>query len=352
MSTLIEGFPDEVSLMILARVPLYLHPRLRLVCHAWNAVVNSVELLKVRKEVNFFEDFMCVCSNEPEKIWQLHDAHHNVWITIPVLPSPITRLCYFGAVSTAGKLYVLGGLRDPNYDITNHLPCTAATNQVWSYEPVTRQWTLCAPMIMARAKFACGVLDGKIIVAGGFSNSFHRRPIGQAEIYDPKTNGWIPLPDLPLTHNAPCYGVVVREKMHVVHKELSTVQILDNGTQVWTVSESLNWRNYPLAAVGDEVYVLCDEKIYHENQVGHEKQLKFTAYGYNKKSGFAMSSLGNSIYLIGGNELRGNIFNNSKYESPDVTVLTLSLEEPCALHKAKPMTRCRGTILGCTPLRV
>lgn len=351
MSTLIEGFPDEVSLMILARLPLYLHPRLWLVCHAWKAVVNSVELLNVRQEVNFVEDFMCVCSNEPEKIWQLHDTCHNVWITIPVLPSLISHLSYFGAVSTAGKLYVLGGVRDPNDDITYGRPCIPATNQVWSYEPVTRRWTLCAPMIMARAKFACGVLDGKIIVAGGFSNSFHQTPIKQAEMYDPNNNGWIPLPDLPLTHNAPCYGVVVREKMHVVHKELATVQILDNDTQVWTVSEC-PWRNYPLAVVGDEVYVMCCEKIYHENQVGHEKQLKFTAFGYTKRSGFAMSSLGNSIYLIGGNELRGNIFRTVKYESPEVTILTLSLEEPWALHKAKLMTRCRGTILGCTSLRM
>lgn len=345
MSMLIEGFPDEVSLMILARVPLYLHPRLRLVCHAWKAVVNSVELLKVRQEVNFVEDFMCVCSSEPEKIWQLHDARHNVWITIPVLPSLVRNLSYFGAVSTAGKFYVLGGVPDSKDEPV------PATNQVWSYEPVTRRWTICAPMIMARAKFSCGVLNGKIIVAGGFSNSFHRRPIKESEMYDPNNNGWIPLPDLPLTHNAPCYGVVVREKMHVVHKGLATVQILDNKAQVWTVSEC-PWRNYQLAVVGDEVYVLLGEKIYHENQVGHEKQLKFTAYGYNRRSGFAMSGLGNNIYLIGGNESRGHIFSTQKYESPDVTVLTLSLEEPWALHKAKPMTRCRGTILGCTPLRI
>ncbi|KAL8148904.1 F-box/kelch-repeat protein SKIP30-like [Apium graveolens] len=350
MSTLIEAFPDEVSLMIFARVPLYLHPRLRLVCHAWKAVVNSVELFKIRKEVNFVENFMCVCSYEPEKIWQLHDAQHDVWITIPVLPSSIRHLSYFGAVSTAGKLYVLGGVRDSKDDITDGRLCTPATNQVWSYEPVTRRWTTCAPMIMARTKFACGVLDGKIIVAGGFSNSFHRRPIKQAEMYDPKSNSWIPVPDLPLTHNAPCYGAVVREKMHVLHKELPTVQILDNETQVWTVSES-SWRNYPLAVVGDDVYVMCGEKIYHENQVGGEKQRKFTASGYKSKSGFGMSSLGNSIYLIGGNELRGKIFRTQKYESPGVAVLTVSLEERWALHEAKPMTHCRGTILGCTPLR-
>lgn len=350
MSTLIDGFPDEVSLMIFARVPLYFHPRMKLVCHAWKAVFNSVELLNIRQEVNFAEDFMCVCSNEPKKTWQLHDAHHNVWITVPELPLLIRYLSYFGAVSTAGKLYVLGGVCHFKDDINNGRRCTPATNQVWSYEPVTRRWTICAPMIMARTKFACGVLDGKIIVAGGFSNSFHRRPIKQAEMYDPKSNGWIPVPDLPLTHNAPCYGVVVREKMHVLHKGLPTVQILDNETQVWTISEC-PWRNYPLAVVGDEVYVMCGEKIYHENQVGHEKQLKFTAYGYNKRSGFAMSSLGNSIYLIGGNELRGTIFRTQIYESPDVTILTVSLEEPWALHKAKPMTDCRGTILGCTPLR-
>ncbi|KAL1816696.1 hypothetical protein ACET3Z_019270 [Daucus carota] len=338
--------------MILARVPLSLHPKLRLVCHSWRAIVNSVKLLKVRQEVNFVEDFMCVCSHEPDNIWQLHDAQNNVWITAPVLPSKLSYLSYFGAVSTAGKLYVLGGVHVPDDTAYGRHHTFPATNQVWSYEPVTRRWTLCEPMIKARANFACGVLDGMIIVAGGLSTAtLHWRPIKQVEMYDPTKDVWIQLPDLLYANNAPCYGVVVRRKLHVVHRQLSAMQVLDKETRVWTLSRC-PWRNYPRAVIGNDVYVMCNEEFYHESQVREKKEPKFTAVGYNKISGFAVTSLGNRIYLVGGYGMRGDIFNSEIYELSDVTILTPSLQEPWALHHASPMTRCRGTILGCTPLRM
>ena len=54
-----------------------------------------------------------------------------------------------------------------------------ATNQVWSYEHVTRWWTLCAPLILARKNFTC------------FSDSDLQTPVKQAEMYCPCTNVWI-----------------------------------------------------------------------------------------------------------------------------------------------------------------
>lgn len=47
-------------------------------------------------------------------------------------------------------------------------------------------------------------------------------------------------------------------------------------TKVWTVSEC-SWKNYPLAVVGDAVYVICNGKNYCKDHL-REAQ--------NKVSGF------------------------------------------------------------------
>lgn len=52
---------------------------------------------------------MCVRAYDPENIWQLYDPMQYLWITLPVLPSQVRHLAYFGDVSTAGKLFVIGG---------------------------------------------------------------------------------------------------------------------------------------------------------------------------------------------------------------------------------------------------
>ncbi|KAL8148900.1 hypothetical protein AgCh_006054 [Apium graveolens] len=331
MSSLIEDLPDEVSLMCLARIPLYLHPNLSLVCRAWRAAVQSVELLRARHELNFTEDFICVCANEPNNTWQLYDPRRNLWITTPALPSHIRHISYFSAVSVGGKLFVLGGGHNPE-TLEEGDEGTFATNEVWSYEPVTRKWALCAPMIVPRVSFACGVVNGKIIVAGGFDAS--RRPTAKAEIFDPENNVWILMPDLNHTNNSLCHGVVVHGKMDVVHMGVSTVQKFDNDEQAWK-TDICSWSNNPGVVVRDVVYVkrfTC--RCYHNKK----EHIEIGSFGMND-FGYGMASLGNEIFLIG-----GVTFN--------ITVLRFGRGGPPALRLAAAITRCRGIILACTSMRV
>ena len=44
-----------------------------------------------------------------------------------------------------------------------------STDEVWSYDPIMRRWAQHASMILTHAMFACSILKGKIILAGGFS---------------------------------------------------------------------------------------------------------------------------------------------------------------------------------------
>lgn len=344
MSGLIEGLPDAVALRCLALVPFYLHPKLELVSRSWHAAIRSPELFKARQEVGATEDLLCVCAFDPENLWQLYDPLHDLWITLPVLPSKIRHLAHFGAVSTSGKLFVLGGGSDAVDPLTGDQDGSFATNEVWSYDPVTRQWSPRASMLVPRSMFACCVLDGKIVVAGGFTSC--RKSISRAEMYDPEKDVWIPIPDLHRTHNSACSGVVMGGKVHVLHKGLSTVQVLDNVGLGWTVEDSC-WPQGPMAVVKGALYVMSHGIILKQD--GNVRKVVLGPE-FRRRIGFAMAGLGDEIYVIGG-VLSPDQWNWDIEQMSDVDVLTVGSERP-TWRRAAPMTRCRGTIFGCTQLRI
>ncbi|OIW05005.1 hypothetical protein TanjilG_06417 [Lupinus angustifolius] len=343
MSGLIEGLPDAVAIRCLARVPFYLHPTLELVAHSWRAAVHSTELFKARQEVGSSEDLLCVCAYDPENLWQLYDPLRDLWITLPVLPSKIRHLSHFGAVSTAGKLFVIGGGSGGVDPLTGDQDGCFATDEVWSYDPVVRQWSPRASMCVPRSMFACCVLNGRIVVAGGFTSC--RKSISQAEMYDPEKDVWIPMPDLHRTHNSACSGVVIGGKVHVLHKDMSTVQVLDNAGQGWNVEE-FEWLQGPMAVVQGALYVMSHGLIKQDKEV---RKVVGSASEFRRRFGFAMIGLGDELYVIGG--LIGPDRMSDIQPLSDVDVLTLGSERP-TWRRSAPMTRCRGTILGCTLLRI
>ncbi|XP_043692445.1 F-box/kelch-repeat protein SKIP30 [Telopea speciosissima] len=351
MSGLIEGLPDAVALQCLARVPFSLYPSLQLVCRSWRTALRSPELFKARRELGALEEFLCVCAFEPENLWQLYDPLRDLWLTLPVLPSEIRHLAHFCVVSTAGKLFVLGGGSDDVDPLTGDHYGIFATDEVWSYDPILQHWDRRASMLVPRAMFACCVLEGKIIVAGGFTSC--RKSISKAEIYDPEKDIWVPIPDLPHTHNSACSGVVIDGKLHVLHRGLSTVQVLENAACGWAV-EDYGWLQGPMAVVRGELYVLSHGVIFKQ---GKEQRLRkmmaaapASALDFQSRIGFAMIGLGDELYMIGGVIGPGR-WNVDIKPLSDVDVLTVGIDRP-TWHQVSPMTQCRGTVLGCALLRI
>lgn len=345
MSGLIEGLPDAVALRCLARVPLYLHPTLELVCRSWKAAIRSPELFKARQEIEFVEDFLCVCAFDPENLFQLYDPAHDLWMTLPVLPSKIRHLAHFGIVCTAGKLFVLGGGSDAVDPSTGDHDGSFATNEVWSYDFFTRKWAPRASMLVPRAMFACCVLDGQIVVAGGFTSC--RKSITRSEIYDPNKDVWVPIPDLHHTHNSACQGVVIRGKVHVLHKGLSTVQVLDDLKLGWTVRD-YGWLQGPMAMVRGSLYVMSHGTIF--KQETETRKVVVSASDFRRRIGFAIMGVGDDVYVLGG-VIGPERWNWDIEKLSDVNALTIGSERPVWRQLAS-MTRCSGTILGSTELRI
>ncbi|KAJ6797915.1 F-box/kelch-repeat protein SKIP30 [Iris pallida] len=348
MCGLIEGLPDAVALRCLARVPFCYHHHLQLVCHSWRAAVRSHELVKVRCEVGATEELLCVLAFEPDNVWQLYDPFRDHWITLPVMPSEIRHLARFGVASVGGKLFVLGGGSDRVDPLTGDHDGTFATSEVWAYDPLCREWTRRSSMLVPRAMFACCAVDGRIVVAGGFTN--FRKSIPKAEIYDPEADTWAPLPDLCRTHTSSCSGMLIWGKMHVLHKGLSTVQILLDGGRGWTI-EDYGWLQGPMAVVRGEPYVLNGGFIMKQQKESLVDKVVSSASEFKNRISFGIIGLGDEIYVIGG-VLSPGPTNQFIKQLRDVDVLAVGGSKWPVWRQAAPMTRCRGSILGCGLLRI
>ncbi|KAJ4969362.1 hypothetical protein NE237_016063 [Protea cynaroides] len=158
-------------------------------------------------------------------------SSRDLWLSLPVLPSEIRRLAHFGVISAVGKLFVLGGGCDDVDPSTGDHYGIFATDEV--------------------------------IVAGGFTS--YRKSISNAEIYDLQTDVWVPIPDLSQIHNSACSRVVIGGKLHVLHKGLSAMQVLDNVGGEWTV-EDYGWLLGPMAIVRGELYVLSHGVILKQDK--------------------------------------------------------------------------------------
>ncbi|XP_038900158.1 F-box/kelch-repeat protein SKIP30-like [Benincasa hispida] len=347
MSSLIEGLPDAISLRCLAYIPYYLLPKLELVSRSWKAAIRSAELFRARHEVGLYEDFLCVSSYHPNNTWQLYDPLQNLWMTLPELPSKRRHLANFGAVSISQKLFVLGGRSDAVDPVTGDRDDNFSTNEVWSFDAVTRMWSMRAPMLVPRAMFACCVVDGKIVVAGGFTSI--SKSTSKAEMYDSEKDIWIPLPDLPHTHDSTCIGLVIGGKMHIVYNGESTVQVFESSEIKWRV-EDYGWLHGLKAVVGDSLYVMSLTQGFVFKQDGPDWQVIVLATQFLRRIGMAVIGFRGELYMIGG-VIHSNRGNGDLIKLSDVRVLNLRDEKP-TWHCAAQMSRCQGTVLGCTELRI
>lgn len=347
MSRLIEGLPNEVAIRCLARVPFFYHSNLHLVSHSWRAALLGPEFYKARAEIGCSEELLCALAFDPENTWQLYDPLRDRWITLPFMPSQIRHLARFGVASVSGKLFVIGGGSDRVDPLTGDHDGIFASNEVWSYDPLRHEWARRAPMLVRRAMFACCALDGKIIVAGGFTNC--RESISKAEMYDPETDIWEPLPDLKQTHSSACSGVVVKGKVHVVHKGLSTVQILEEGGKWWAV-EDYGWLQGPMAMVRGELYVLSNGCISKQRAENMPDRVVSSVSEFQSRIAFGTIGVGDDIYLVGG-VIGPGPRNQCIKQLSDVDILNVTSERP-TWRQGSPMTQCRGSILGCALLRV
>ncbi|MDP8225168.1 MAG: kelch repeat-containing protein [Candidatus Lernaella stagnicola] len=162
------------------------------------------------------------------------DIAAGEWIEQYRLPAPTT---WAATVVLDQELYVLGGFDGQKTKDT-----------VWVFNPVNATWRRAASLLEPRQRPLAGVVQGKIIVAGG-SNSL---PLRTAEMYDPQSNTWTEIspPPRDLVGSADC---TCNDRFYAIggqqaDRASNVVVEYDPATDAWTSISRLQAGRYYLEA--------------------------------------------------------------------------------------------------------
>lgn len=124
---------------------------------------------------------------------QAYSWRTNSWRAVASLPRVLNHVNLF---SYSGKLWALGAL-DQSF---------RAVGSSWLYDPAADGWTALPSMPAGteRGGGALGIIDGKLIIAGGYRLGAQR----DVSLYDTSLDMWVALPQLPAARDHLVGGVL------------------------------------------------------------------------------------------------------------------------------------------------
>ncbi len=166
----------------------------------------------------------------------MYDPKTGRWSEAP--PMPGDRAAH-AMVAVGPRLFVAGGV-------------AADPNSVWSFDPAIGKWdTSWAPIPSMREHTSAASLDGKLYVVGG---RWSRGNLNVAEVLDPETNTWTPLPSMPSPRGG-LTAAVVGGRIHVTGGEelaggqtYAAHESFDPSTGVWQTLPPLPTARHGLAS--------------------------------------------------------------------------------------------------------
>lgn len=169
----------------------------------------------------------------------IENADANEWRVISELP---TQRKWFSTAVVGGKIYLIGGTLFEN---ERDGPYGMSLMEV--YDPQTNTWQRLADMPTARSGTKAAVVDGKIYVLAGYVGKDHQgaKDLKVVEMYDPQTDTWIRKQDM--SRRRATFGIgVVAGKIYAiggtVHpgdrkpedpRRVDLVEVYDPATDIW-----------------------------------------------------------------------------------------------------------------------
>ncbi|MBT9556229.1 MAG: hypothetical protein IV100_09380, partial [Myxococcales bacterium] len=150
--------------------------------HAASAVLDDERLLVVGGRTSGITASSAV---------DLFDPATDLWVSSGSLSTP--RYHHALVPLANGAVLAIGGFTG-----------VTATASVERYEPVGGSWAPAASMFEPRSSAGASLLpDGRVLVVGGDLGPESGQALASAEVYDPATGTWEPLPPLPLSIKSP-----------------------------------------------------------------------------------------------------------------------------------------------------
>ena len=162
------------------------------------------------------------------------------------MPTPRNRLV---AVTVSDVIYVIGGMGSGGDKAT-----------VEAFDPNSGEWSRKADMPTPRHGLGAAVIDGRILVAGGY----HDGPLEAVELYDPLSDEWSEASDMPTPRGffgmAATKGYVYAIAGRVPGQP--PVERYDPRSNEWVTLAPMDGglRNrFAMVAVDDAIYVIGGE---------------------------------------------------------------------------------------------
>ena len=187
-----------------------------------------------------------------------YDPKTNSWEQVEPLP---VKLDHIQGVEFGGKIYYIGGLAAwPSPHVTT----------VYVYDPATDTFSEGAPMPESRGRGAGGVAvyDGKIYYAGGLHDG---KAVAWFDVYDPASETWTPLPDMPRVRDH-FHAAVVDGEFYAIGGRNSVISATTTKVDVYDLASgaATAWRTpdtalptprggFATAVLGQEILVIGGE---------------------------------------------------------------------------------------------
>jgi N-acetylneuraminic acid mutarotase len=238
------------------------------------------------------------------------------WVSKKPLPTPRS---YLQVAVVNGKIYAIGG--SPDY----------ATNE--EYDPATDTWATKTPMPTGRYMFGIAVVDNKIYCFGGQFNINIDNPYAgpnftdKVEVYDPATDRWETKKSMPTIRSQFETGVI-NGKIYLVggrtESPSTTVALneaYDPKTDSWTTKAPAPYpiSSHSIVVIGNELYLLgginefndpmwmAVNQIYNANTNTWNLGAPIPTATWRSAAGATSGTLvPQRIYLVGGQQPRGD----------------------------------------------
>jgi N-acetylneuraminic acid mutarotase len=223
-----------------------------------------------------------------------------------------------------GKIYVVGGLRNPNTDYSSYFE---------AYDPSRNAWTRLAPLPAARHHITLSALKGRLYGVGGFTGPFpHWQAQSTVFVYDLAANRWARGVDLPAPRGE---GVanVVNNKLYMIggrvratpqashfleHTDTRLNEAFDPETGRWERrADAPTARNSAASAVIDGKIYVVGGRTFSRNADGSARQVNLpTLEVYDPatdrwetrasmpqaQGGLAAAAANGKLYVFGGEQ--------------------------------------------------
>ncbi len=248
----------------------------------------------------------------------------GTWRTAAPMPTKRTEVA---AAAVDGKIYVVGGFEKPSLGNVMNF---AITPSVEMYDPATDQWTSKAPLPVGLHHVGIGVVDRRLYIIGGYTQSAFSvwNPVATVYVYDPATDRWTERAPMPTARGA--LSVTEHEgRLYAIggydrKGNNAQVEVYDPLRNVWTTGASLPTPRDHLATatVAGRIYAIGGrmDGDYSRNLAVVERydpatdRWRRVADLPTARSGMTAAVVEGRIYVFGGEGAAGTFNENEAYD--------------------------------------